>query len=109
MQLKLSTLVAIIAIIFFAYYYFIYSPCQAASPQPQQLLPPPQEIYPEAGFRPEGVTMLDDGMHENFGVTILDDNAEDHQFYYNPNDIYDLAGNVRPDNVMQVEEPVTLL
>ncbi len=120
MKLKLSTLVVIIGIIFFAYYYFIYTPCQAAK-QPQRLPPPPEELAVmdvDAPSYSDGITMLDNddsyAMQENFGVTMLDDYSEPDsrqaiQSTYDPDDIYELAGNIRPDNVMQVEEPVTML
>ena len=113
MKLKLSTLVVIIGIIFFAYYYLIYSPCQAVSPPPQQLQPPPpQEVFPI-----EEVTLLDldDITQENFAVTprlprpVEYESRQQTQNSYNPDDIYELAGNIRPDNVMIVDEPVTRL
>nr|QBK87668.1 MAG: hypothetical protein LCMAC202_00040 [Marseillevirus LCMAC202] len=104
MKLKLSTLVVIIGIIFFAYYYFIYSPCQPAeSKQPPYIpMPPVPEEAEESRMINYGneLTPLDIPFgNEGFEVTALDDyNGESSQ-----------AGNVRPDNVMRLEEPVTML
>lgn len=94
MKLRLSTLLMIIAIMFFSFYYINYAP-QVITPPPQPpmpLLPPPME---------EGVTIVDEDMPipiENFGVTFLDrDDSEDFEEYQ-------YSGNVRPDNVMYKDD-----
>ncbi len=113
MKLKLSTLLVIIGVIFFAYYYFVHVPCQAAgtSEQPGYVPMPPAAEEEQYG---NGVTALDvpAGEQEGFGVTPLDDDAESRQEIrstYDSTSLDDIAGNVRPDNVMQVDEPVTML
>ena len=115
MKLKLSTLIVIIGLIFVGYYYFIFTPCQAASIKTVQEKQQQPHYIPH---QPEGVTMLDldypdEDMYENFEVTPLDGYDEGSrqaiQSTYDSSDIYDLAGNVRPDNVMHVDEPVALL
>lgn len=100
MQLKLSTLLIIIGVIFFAHYYFTY-PCIPAQGTPQHLLPHPQQLPPAID---NGMTILDiEPVQEHFGLTLLeDDNVYDSNASYNvydSNDIYALAGNIRPDNV----------
>ena len=118
MKLKLSTLAVIIGVIFLAYYYFIYAPCAAQSApstpgSEQPIIYAPTEEDPYAG----GVTLLDS---PSLAVTPLyegfeapgDEPVESRQVIqrtYNSTSIDDLAGNVRPDNVMQVNEPVTEL
>ena len=115
MNLKLSNLLAIIAIIFFLYYYFIHLPQEKAlngvpAEEEQQHLP--QQEQP---FIDNGVTqLLHDSVVENFAVTPIDNiiyqqpslNAQANT--YDTTTIYDVAGNVRPDNVMFAgNEPAT--
>ena len=116
MKLKLSTLIVIIGLIFAGYYYFIHNPCQPPSiihektPFQTQVLPPPPP-------QTNGVTVIDSSAdvtplpEENFSVTPITNDYEEYENpnIYDPNQMYQLAGNVRPDNVMQVEEGVTLL
>nr|QBK87145.1 MAG: hypothetical protein LCMAC201_00470 [Marseillevirus LCMAC201] len=98
MKLKLSTLAIIIGIIFFGYY-FIYTP----QPSEQMAYVPMSTIPAEEEYGTE-LTSLDTpfGDYEGFEVTPLDNYLQ--QEIYN-----DPVGNVRPDNVMHVEEPVTKL
>lgn len=128
MKLKLSNLLAIIAVIFFLYYYFIHVPREQAKAGE----PVVEEEGPEMAPLPElenGVTPLlppRGNDHENFSVTpidtIINTNQPVNYGYtdypttslsaransYNADEIYDVAGNIRPDNVMFAgNEPAT--
>lgn len=133
MKLKLSNLLAIIAVIFFLYYYFIQCPRLKANQQPPTEEQPAMAPMPIADT---GVTPLlppRNFQQENFSVTPIeaivpenvsnvsfininnDDNGDGVEYTqytapnaYNSNEIYDMAGNVRPDNVMFAgNEPAT--
>ena len=106
MQLKLSTLLAIIAIIFIYNYYFLMpveqKPLHSAPTFAPQQTPqlPPQPPRVDTGF-----TILDVPMPrvEGFTVTPINDLYDgDHNdtnpYSYN-NIPHDIAGNVRPDNL----------
>ena len=100
MKLKLSTLLAIIALLFFLYYYYGYMPC-VAEEKPIVLQPVP----PTPGE--DGVTPIDTQIKGfDVGVTSIEG------FDVGVTSIEDIdsnAGNTRPDNVMHVDEPVTYL
>lgn len=93
MKLRLSTLLMIIAIMFFSFYYINYTPRVITPVQqpPMSLLHPPME---------EGVTIIEEDMPvpiEHFGVTFLEDDSEDVEDYQ-------YSGNVRPDNVLYKDD-----
>lgn len=96
MKLKLSTLAIIIGAIFFAYYVFynqqktptiIYSPL----PTPDPVSTPIMHLQQQPDYDND-ITPI-----ENFSM--VDDQLD------TPN----YSGNVRPDNVMVVDEPITRL
>jgi len=116
MKLKLSNLLAIIAVIFFLYYYFIQLPLEQAKQIQEQVK---SQIQEKPIALDTGVTQLlplrSQGI-ENFNVTPItsiinleeNDDMPSRSNVYDYTDMYDLAGNVRPDNVMFAgNEPAT--
>ena len=106
MKLKLSTLLVIIGVIFFTYYYFNYAPCQDKVQPSVPIMPPPPE---EEGVtmleiqENQGLTNLDTpfGQYENFQVTPT--SKQSIQSVYDTTSVDNLAGNVRPDNAMRYD------
>lgn len=94
MKLKMSTLLIIIAIVFFAYYYL--------RPKPQLPIGPLPVPEPIPGDLPIGPMPVPEPMPDD-GVTILEIEEPPMMENFNVSG----SGNVRPDNVMQVEEHLT--
>ena len=100
MQLKLSNFVVIIAIIFFLYYYFIHVP-KTDIQELEEL-----EVRPVVD---NGVTqLLPPQSYEGFSVTPIESIIPETDNFVDTIEITDMAGNVRPDNVMFAgNEPAT--
>jgi len=96
MQLKLSTLAIIIGMIFFAYYYSVYNPAIRATVSTAAATYS-EQVYP---IFDEGIHMQPaEPVQESFDVTNLEDVYPQEQ-----QTIYNLQ-----DNVIQADEPVTLV
>lgn len=94
MRLRLSSLVGIIAIIYFCFYYMVYSPCAIRTYE----IPEPVVLVPEQ----PGYTDLEMFTMEPSTELNLNDDAVDYTPLEN-NSVAGVpveAGNVRPDNVM---------
>lgn len=114
MQLKISTLLAIVALLFIYYFYFL-APSEKKMVQPSSYQPQPQQhqqLPPQPPHVDDNVTILDVPMPrvESFAVTSIEDLYEPEINDTNPyaniysDQPYDLAGNVRPDNVLIFDE-----
>lgn len=105
MKLKISTLLIIIALLF-AGYYFMNAPSQQPrinpTPEPVPLPYNDNEIVHDNDFQQGNETTP---LTENFQVTPIEytEAPVEHESYYNSNDLYEMAGNVRPDNAMIYE------
>jgi hypothetical protein len=113
MKLKLSTLLLIIVVIFAAYYFFVYSPCQNKVIPSTDLTPPLQQLTPPLQ-RLRNVPMIENDitylMQDDY-PPLPEPQVENFEINnvrpYDNEEQYSLAGNVRPDNVMIVSEPVS--